>query len=186
MLAEGAHEFFRSLQNGVLERLDVLELSLAEQFAAGVDREATGVLFAPTPDGIEALQRETQRIDARMAAGTGLVSGVLLEALADGQALGLDGRIIRLDLRHHIGRRRRRIIEDRRGHPRATLDGACAQRRCGHREHRSGGNHSTLPPTVQYSLTEILRVGVKTVAIFFASKRAPWRRVPSLQLIRTV
>ena len=71
MFAEGAHEFLRPREDGVLELLDVLEVRLAKKLAARVDVTPTAVLITPTPDGIEALQHKPERIDTRVATGAG-------------------------------------------------------------------------------------------------------------------
>ena len=109
MLAECAHELLRPLQQGILEFDDVLELPVAKQPAACINGQPSTVFIAPAPDRVEALEHKTQWVDPGMAAGTGLLGGMLLQALADRHPLCLDLGVVSLDLRNGIRRRRWRI-----------------------------------------------------------------------------
>ena len=186
MLTECAHELLRTLQQRVLEFDDVLELLVAKQLAAGIDRQPTAVFIPPATDGVIALEHKPQGVDLRVTAGAALVGGVLLQALADRQAFCLDLRVIRLDLRNHIRRGWRRIVEDHRGDPGATLDGTGTKRRRSHGKNRCAGDHSALAPACELPPVKSLRVGIEPVAIAPVTEGLLGPAVPGLQFIRAV
>ena len=69
-----------------------------------VDRPVAQVLVAAAADGVEAFEREAERVDAPMADGALRVAAVLLDELADGQPLR--GRFVLGQQRHVLGRTR--------------------------------------------------------------------------------
>ena len=115
-----------------------------------------------------------------------LVGCVLLESLANSQPLRLDGCVVGFNLRHHVRRRRWRVIEHHRGHPRAAFDRAGAQRRRGHRQHRRGGHHAALSPRGELAFAEWLREGIEAISIAAGAERRLGLVVPSLQLVGAI
>ena len=56
---------------------------LARQFPRVVDRAARGILFAPTANRVEPLQRQSERIEPRVATRARRVAAMFLQLLAE-------------------------------------------------------------------------------------------------------
>ncbi len=93
-----------------------------------VDRPVGQVLVAPPADGVEAFQREAERIDAPMARRAAGVAGVLLDELPHGQAIG---RGFILGQPRHVLRRLRQLLAEQH-----FADPVAAQDRTGARRAR--------------------------------------------------
>src|SRR4030095_11818325 len=70
----------RPREDGVSQCHDAIDVRPVGQFTRCVDRY-TGVLGAPGPDGIEVLQRETDRIHDLVTTGAGRIRSMLRHLL---------------------------------------------------------------------------------------------------------
>ena len=105
------------------EAVEALDGGAVWQVRAGVNREPGRILAAGAADGIETLQRKTERIDPPVASGAFFVAAVTFDELALGESggrfLGQDG--------HAFRRTRQFLTEDDFAEPVAAQDGTGAR-----------------------------------------------------------
>ena len=82
MFTESTHEVLWLIKDRILEGYDILEFLVPEYASTGVDRQSTTIFFAPSANGVITLEDKAQRVNLGVAAGAGLIGGMLLESLA--------------------------------------------------------------------------------------------------------